>query len=271
MTPHLAQRREEILEQYFETSAGVCGAAAGSAAGLRRVRVQPSPEMSAGPVGARKKNKRFRQAWPSGVISCGGVVHAEVVLVSADRQSDLRQLRDLTPSLVASLRSGDTQAGVLLNRLYREPIVRFCWGYLGSREEAEDAAQEVFCKLLAAPRVPEVFRPWLYKVARNHCLNLLRGNARRKDNHVLPSDSRLDLTATGNLTKLVRRELRSRLSHLVGALPTMYREVLQLRYAEGLSRAEIAEVLELPESVVKSRLFEGLKKLRQHSSLLTDL
>ena len=44
--------------------------------------------------------------------------------------------------------------------------------------------------------------------------------------------------------------------------------MLRLRYAEGLSRAEIAYVLEVPESVVKSRLFEGLKKLREHTSLL---
>ena len=44
--------------------------------------------------------------------------------------------------------------------------------------------------------------------------------------------------------------------------------MLRLRYAEGLSRAEIACVLEVPESVVKSRLFEGLKKLREHTSLL---
>jgi RNA polymerase sigma-70 factor (ECF subfamily) len=149
-------------------------------------------------------------------------------------------------------------------------VLRFCWGCLGSREEAEDAVQEVFCKVLAAEQVPDRFRPWLYRIARNHCLNMLRDKARRKDDRVLPSDSRLDAATTGNLTRLVKRELRSRIAHLLAALPAAYREVLQLRYAEGLSRAEIAEVLELPESVVKSRLFEGLKKLREHSSLLED-
>ena len=44
--------------------------------------------------------------------------------------------------------------------------------------------------------------------------------------------------------------------------------MLRLRYAKGLPRAEIAYVLEVPESVVKSRLFQGLKKLREHTSLL---
>jgi len=72
------------------------------------------------------------------------------------------------------------------------------------------------------------------------------------------------------LTRLAKRELRSRTSHLVDALPVSQQEVLRLRYTEGLSRAEIAEVLEIPDSLVKSRLFEGLKKLREHPSLLED-
>ena len=75
---------------------------------------------------------------------------------------------------------------------------------------------------------------------------------------------------TGNLTRLVSRELWSRIGHLLAALPASQREPLRLRYAEELSRAEIAYVLDIPESVVKSRLFEGLKKLREHTSLLDD-
>jgi RNA polymerase sigma-70 factor (ECF subfamily) len=175
---------------------------------------------------------------------------------------------DLTPSLVARLRGGDAQAGELLERFYRQAMIRFCWGYLGNLDEAEDAVQEVFCKILRDGQIPDRFRPWLYRIARNHCLNVLRGRARKKDNQTLPSDSQLDVNAPGNLTRLAQREMRSRVVQLVGDLPEGQREVLRLRYAEGLPRAEIAAVLELPESVVKSRLFEGLKKLRQHGSLL---
>jgi RNA polymerase sigma factor (sigma-70 family) len=51
-------------------------------------------------------------------------------------------------------------------------------------------------------------------------------------------------------------------------LPESQREVLHLRYAEDLSRADIAEVLDIPEPVVKSRLYEGMVKLRTHDSLL---
>lgn len=178
--------------------------------------------------------------------------------------------RDLTPSLIARLRAGDAQAGGLLDQLYRAAMIRFCWGYLESPEEAEDAVQDVFCKVLRATQVPDNFRAWLYKIARNHCLNVLRDRARKRDDRCLPSESRMAADLTGNMTRMVKQELRSRIIHLVSALPTAQREALRLRYAEELSRAEIAYVLEIPESVVKSRLFEGLKKLREHTSLLYD-
>ena len=64
----------------------------------------------------------------------------------------------------------------------------------------------------------------------------------------------------------MNKELQSRVSELVQGLPDAQRETLRLRYVEGLSRAEIAEVIETTESVVKSRLFEGLKKLREQMS-----
>jgi len=176
----------------------------------------------------------------------------------------------LTPSLVARLRAGEAEAGNLLDRLYREAMIRFCWGHLGNLEEAEDAVQEVFRKVLEAKQVPDRFRPWLYKIALNYCRNVRRAMARRRDNAVLPPSSRIGAGSTGISTRLGDAELRSRINHLVNALPTAYREVLRLRYAEGLSRAEIAEVLEIPESVVKSRLFQGVKKLREHTSLRQD-
>ncbi len=177
---------------------------------------------------------------------------------------------DMTQVLVARLRAGNPEAGTLLDQLYRDAMVRFCWGYLGRMDEAEDAVQDVCYKVLTADNVPGTFKPWLYKTARNHCLNLLRLGARRMDGGELPAASQVFEALTGNLTRLVKDEERSRLSELVKKLPETQREALRLRYVEGLSRAEAAEVLEVPESVVKSRLFEGLKRLREQAFLLED-
>jgi len=174
---------------------------------------------------------------------------------------------DLTPSLVVRLRAGDATVGELLDELYRQPILRFCYGYLGCHQDAEDAMQEVFCKVLQTTSVPDDFRAWLYRIARNHCLNVMRSRERRPA-QVLPPESQLDAGWTGNLTRMVRAEQRSRIAHLIGSLPLAQREALRLRYAEGLSRSEIAYVVGVPESVVKSRLFEGLKMLREHGSLV---
>lgn len=169
-----------------------------------------------------------------------------------------------TASLVAArLREKDAGAGAELHRHYREALVRFCWGYLGSLEESEDAASEILCKVLASPMIPDSFRAWLYKIARNHCLNLVRARGNRKDRGVLPSASRMPDSLTGNLTRMVREEMRTKLADAVRSLPEAQQEVLRLRYVEDLSRAEIADVLEVAESVVKSRLFEGMKALRE--------
>jgi len=190
--------------------------------------------------------------------------------MQAKEQESAASPEDRTSTLVSRLRRSNPEAEALLDELYRDALVRFCWGYLGRVEEAEDAAQDICYKVLSAEEVPEGFRPWLYKIARNHCLNLLRNRARRKDDVELPAASQLDGLLTGHLTRLVRKEQRDRLGELVRSLPESQREVLRLRYVEDLTRAEIAVVLEISESLVKSRLFEGLKRLRELIAMPED-
>lgn len=170
--------------------------------------------------------------------------------------------QDRTVVLVQHLRAGGADVAGQLDQVYREPLLRFCWGYLGNMDEAEDALQEVWYKVLTTEEVPDNFRPWIYKVARNHSLNILRLRARRKDGQVCSGVSQIEDALTGHLTRLVKDEMHSRVRAAVSALPESQQEVLRLRYVEDLSRPEIAEILDLTEAVVKSRLFEGIKRLR---------
>lgn len=188
-------------------------------------------------------------------------------MAEGEIQTDNPQ-EDVTPDVLARLRAGDAEAGRMLERVYRGAIIRCCIGYLGRLEEAEDAVQEIFFKVLRSDRVPEDFRAWVYKIARNHCLNLIRSRVRHPGQE-LPGDTLLHESQTGNLTRLLKMERRDELNKVLATLSDTQREALRLRYTEGLSRTQIAEVLELPESVVKSRLFEGLKKLREFSSLMS--
>lgn len=170
---------------------------------------------------------------------------------------------DLTADQVAMLRKGEPGAAALLERTYRAPLVRFCKNYLLRTEDAEDAVQDVFCKILAADVLPQNFRAWLYRIARNHCLNLVRNHHRRKDLAPLPASDDMDADLTGQLTRLLQVELGAKVRAALRRLPESTQEALRLRYVDGLSRSEIAEVLDLKESVVKSRLFEGLKRIRE--------
>ncbi|MBI3845555.1 MAG: RNA polymerase sigma factor [Planctomycetes bacterium] len=151
-----------------------------------------------------------------------------------------------------------------LERFDREAMLRFCRGYLGSNDDAEDAVQEIACKVLEAGGAASHPRAWLYALARNHCLNALRTRARRRVDPTSPSRLDLAADATGHLTRLVREENRAHLGEAVAKLTESQREILLLRYVEDLSRDEIAEALALPVSIVKSRLFEALESLRAH-------
>ncbi len=173
---------------------------------------------------------------------------------------------DESRQLVDLLNRKDEGGGTLLQRLHRDALTRFCSGYLGRIEEAEDAVQEIFLKVVQAPSVPAHFRPWLYKVARNHCLKCAKRKNGR-DGHI-QQPSQIPEAITGQLTRMVNDEAQSRIAEAFVALPDEQREVLRLRYVEDLSRGEIAEVLEVAESLVKSRLFEGLKKLRDEAARL---
>ena len=150
---------------------------------------------------------------------------------------------DLSPSLLLRLRAGDSGAGEALDAAYREVIVRFCLGYLGDEAAAEDAAQEVFVRVLEAKSVPDHFRAWLYRIARNHCLNLLRARGARRDGSTFGTENPAPMSQAGHLTKLVAAEEGERVARALEELSLEHREVLRLRYGEDLSREAKENIL----------------------------
>ena len=147
--------------------------------------------------------------------------------------------------------------------------MRYCCAYLERYEDAEDAAQDVLATLTAGANLPEGrVKPWLYRVARNRCLNLLarRMDAREGAGSVV-RDSRWNSPRTGPRTgprtAALRAEARERVRHVLAEMSDEHRDVLILRYFEGLRRKEIAEVLCIAETVVRSRLYRASMKLRE--------
>ncbi len=180
--------------------------------------------------------------------------------------------------LLERVAEGDVESfGVLVER-HEKRLYRLCDRMLQNPEEARDAAQEVFLK---AFRKAGSYRPrgkvytWLYRIAVNHCLNLLR---RRRLAQFLsfgevggPGDAESDPrpefepedSSPGAEQRLEARRRWQATRELIDTLPAGQRAVLILAKFEGLSYRRIAEVLEISEGAVESRLFRAMQTLRK--------
>jgi len=132
----------------------------------------------------------------------------------------------------------------------RNDLLRFCLRYLGQVADAEDVVQDVAVKLSEQTEI-ESPRAWMFRAARNRCLNILR---QRRDPGTLFAESKFPSPWTGPRTAVNRDERNNRIRAAITAMPRDLGEVLTLRYLEGFGRKETAEILERSETEVKVQL-----------------
>lgn len=155
-----------------------------------------------------------------------------------------------------------------LERLYERhkyAVFRTCLRIMGDRASAEDATHEVFLRVFERASSfsgQSAFGTWLYRITVNHCLNLLDKRRRRPASRLEEGADRPD-ASTGPFDACASNELRHRILRLLGELSVDHRTVLTLREIEDLSYAEIAEVLDIPEGTVMSRLTRAREALRK--------
>jgi len=160
--------------------------------------------------------------------------------------------------LVEHVRGGSEAAFEAIFDRHHRGILAFCRHMLGSPEEAEDAVQHTFMaayRNIAGSRREIQLRPWLYTIARNRCLSVLRARRER------PVED-LDELATENLAAEVQRreDLRDLLRD-VGGLPEDQRAALVLAEVGGVSHDEIAQVLGVQREKVKALVFQARSSL----------
>ncbi len=168
--------------------------------------------------------------------------------------------------LVALLRQGRPGAFDTLVARYQARLLWFCWKFLRSKEDAEDALQDVFVaafrSLVADERDVHV-RPWLYRIARNRCINQLR----RTPTVAIDSLTTEDAASEGTPVELlVSRQQFRELVDDVHALPDTQRTALLLREIDGFAYQQIADAMDKSVPGVKSLLVRARIGLRDSSA-----
>jgi RNA polymerase sigma-70 factor (ECF subfamily) len=157
--------------------------------------------------------------------------------------------------LIAEAQNGDRGAYGELTRRYYDGVIRVVYRMCGDAELAQDAAQEAFIRAwLNLPRFTPgtSLRNWLYRMAVNAALDVLRREAKRAG----PDIDALALPDPGEGPEaaLINKERETAVRRAVLALPEAGRSVLVLREYGGLSYKEIAAALDIPLGTVMSRL-----------------
>jgi len=166
--------------------------------------------------------------------------------------------------LVDGLRAGSDTAFEVMSERYRERLTAYVRRMVGG--EAEDVVQDVFARAYAAlPRDdrPVTLRPWLYRVAHNRCMDVLR--------RPLPLPSELmELERSDGLALADHAQRRQDLRDLVAdikGLPDQQRSALIIRELEGLSYEELSDALDTTVPAVKSLLVRARMNLAKAREL----
>ena len=174
--------------------------------------------------------------------------------------------------LVTAVRRGEESAFEELFSRYRGRIRSYVSGILADPDRAEDITQEVFISALRRLRDTErpiAFKPWIYQIAKNACIDELRRTRRSLE---VPLEQERD-TAEGQIGLLSRDpgpelaiETKQQLEDLQGALQgvsELHHQILVLRELEGLSYSEIGSRLEMSRPIVESTLFRARRRLAE--------
>ena len=161
---------------------------------------------------------------------------------------------------------GNSRAFTEVYERYSKPMLNYFYKMLWQDKlKAEDFMQELFTKIIHKPHLFNSklkFKTWIFSIANNMCKNEYRKQEVRKDsNNDLHDNIAVNDGSDNQIKKVDESLFNDRLKEELKELSSAHREVFILRFKQGLSLKEIAEVLDVSEGTVKSRVFYTLKKL----------
>jgi RNA polymerase sigma-70 factor, ECF subfamily len=169
--------------------------------------------------------------------------------------------------VIARARAGDAEAWGDLYGEYAPAIFRFCRRAMPTREDAEDATMEIFMKLrekLIQYDQTRSFSAWLYKVAANHCWDLLRRRKTRQDKETEDLENvPLEHPDPNQLERLIEQRTSEEVRRALDRLGARARMALVMRYYSDMSYDEIADALGVRRAFVGVVLLRARHELRQ--------
>ncbi len=171
---------------------------------------------------------------------------------------------------VSASQQGDALAFNRLVLKWEKPVFNLSLRMLQDRDEAAEAAQEVFCSAfrnIRRFRRDAKFSTWIYRIAVNQCITRLR--RRPPGLHLSLDDQRPEAPLRGwnpalesHEGDVMREEERHRVRQALERLPADHKAVVELKFYQELTFEDIADILQAPLSTVKSRFYSGLEMLK---------
>lgn len=177
--------------------------------------------------------------------------------------------RDDKELVQAYIDGGDPDDFAEITTRHADRIFSLCLRMTGNRQDALDASQEVFMRLLRKIHLYDgsaAFTTWLHRVASNVCYDQLRSRSRRP----MPVEDPPEMADLTPLRDMDSAELRPVIEEALALLPYDYRAPIVLRDMEGYSYEQIEEALGIPGGTVRSRLHRGRRILADHLRNLID-
>lgn len=181
--------------------------------------------------------------------------------------------------LARQLIAGEPEAFDRFVEHFRAKIFHYSWLMCGQREDAEEVAQETLVKVFEnfdRLHQPERVRPWVFRIAKNACLMKRRKSIFAPARELSLDDFLPPMNDEGGHVKVqiadwsglpdnlfLQSEMKQAVDRAIGALPENYRSVILLRDMEELTTLETAQILDLTEDVVKTRLHRARLAVRQ--------
>jgi len=157
-----------------------------------------------------------------------------------------------------------TQRFDTLYQRYFDKVYRTCMSFTNDAQTAQDYAQDIFLKVfykLDTFEHQSSFSTWLYAIAHNHCLDQHRLSKRLSTEPLLP-DLVQTLAGSNPLVDDAKEDQLQLLERQLAKLPSSDKDLLRLKYQQGLSIVALSQHYQLSESAVKMRLKRSRDRLR---------